>query len=139
GVTCFMEPGTAFEPDAVATAAEQIGVRASVCDPFLWDVEGGLTLASQIKRAPATRKRALKLLGGELGRNEVPDALVRGHVGVYGSGSASDELELAAKARADAENVIFTQHQNLDANDASFDRNRFGRDALVYFAESGVL
>ena len=36
GVTCFMDPGTAFEPDAVAAAAQRIGIRGSVADPFLW-------------------------------------------------------------------------------------------------------
>src|SRR3954470_632065 len=43
GVTCFMAPGTAFEPEAVAAAAQRIGIRGSVADPFLWDVEGNLT------------------------------------------------------------------------------------------------
>ena len=37
GVSCFLEPGTAYEPDAVASAAQRIGLRGSVTDPYLWD------------------------------------------------------------------------------------------------------
>ena len=37
GVTCFLEPGTAYEPDAVASAAQRIGIRGSVTDAYLWD------------------------------------------------------------------------------------------------------
>ena len=139
GVTCFMDPGTTLEPDAVAEAVEAVGIRASLADPFLWDVEGGLTLASEIPRAPADRKRALGLLGGQLRRNDDPDALVRGHVAVYGSGSASEELERAASDCAAANGAVLTQHQNLDPADGAFDRDRFGRDGLVHLAEIGVL
>lgn len=139
GVTCFMDPGTAFEPDAVARAAEAVGIRASVADPFLWDVEGGLQMASEIERAPADTRRALGLLGGQLWRNRDARSLARGHVAVYGSGSASDELERAASDCASEHRVVLTQHQNLDPSDASFDRARFGQDGIVHFAEIGVL
>ena len=37
GVTCFMEPGTALEPDAVAEAAEAVGIRASVAGSTTWE------------------------------------------------------------------------------------------------------
>ncbi len=140
GVTSFMDPGTAFEPDAVADAAQRIGIRGSVADPFLWDVEGNLTLASEIDRAPASSERALRLLGEEAARrNADPDALVRGHVAVYGSGSASDALERAAKECADTHGCVLTQHQSLDAADAANDRARYGRDALVHLAAIGAL
>src|SRR5262249_18955981 len=52
GVTCFLDPGTAFEPERVAEAARKVGVRASLTDPFVWDVEGGLQMASEIERVP---------------------------------------------------------------------------------------
>ena len=57
GYTCFLEPGTAFDPDAVAEAAEAVGVRGSVADPFLWDVpDGGNQLvAPMARRAPCGR------------------------------------------------------------------------------------
>jgi cytosine/adenosine deaminase-related metal-dependent hydrolase len=96
-------------------------------------------MASELRRAPASRARALRLLGGELRRNADPEALVRGHVAVYGSGSASEELMRAAAACAEQHDVALVQHQSLDARDAAFDRNRFGRDPLVHLREIGVL
>src|SRR3954447_11000668 len=57
GFTCFLEPGTAFEPDCVAAAAVESGIRASVTDPYVWDLADSLPAASEIDRAPATGKR----------------------------------------------------------------------------------
>ena len=37
GITTFVEPGSAFEPDAVASATEQIGIRCTLAEPYLWD------------------------------------------------------------------------------------------------------
>src|SRR4029450_645873 len=37
GITTFVEPGSAFEPDAVAAAAAAAGIRCSLADPYLWD------------------------------------------------------------------------------------------------------
>ena len=48
GFTAAMEPGTVFSPDALATAAEAVGVRISLADPFVWDLDsGGNPLASR--------------------------------------------------------------------------------------------
>src|SRR5215470_8109381 len=72
GYTAFVEPGTAFEPDAVAAAAEATGVRCSLADPYLWDdptlLDGisGLKSDRLLARVPADRARALRLLGGQL-------------------------------------------------------------------------
>ena len=101
--------------------------------------KAALAMASQLDRAPASPGRARDLLGGQLARNADPRALVRGHVALYGSGSASEELERAAKACADAAGCVLTQHQSLDAADAAFDRGRFGEDALLHLAAIGVL
>lgn len=137
GVTCFLEPGTAYEPDAVASAAQRIGIRGSVADAFLWDrVSSGY---HALDRAPADHARAMKLLGGQLARNADPDALVRGHIGLYGAATASDELERAAKAAADERGAIFTQHQSFYADDVEEDDARFGGHPLAHFAEIGVL
>jgi 5-methylthioadenosine/S-adenosylhomocysteine deaminase len=137
GVTCFLEPGTAYEPDAVASAAQRIGIRGSVTDAFLWDrISSGY---HSLDRAPADRARSMKLLGGQLGRNADPDALVRGHIGLYGAATASDELERAAKAAADEHGAIFTQHQSFYADDVEEDDARFGGHPLAHFAEIGVL
>ena len=137
GVTCFLEPGTAYEPGAVASAAQRIGIRGSVADAYLWDrVSPGY---HRLDRAPADHARAMKLLGGPLARNRDPDALVRGHVALYGAATASDELERAAKAAADERGAILTQHQSFYADDVADDDARFGGHPLAHFAEIGVL
>ena len=137
GVTCFLEPGTVFEPEAAASAAQKIGIRASVTDPYIWDrVAPGY---HELDRAPLGFARAERLLGHELRRNSDPDALVRGHLGLYGGATASDELEVAAKQIADQNGAILTQHQSFYIDDVKADDARFGRHALVHFAEIGVL
>ena len=81
----------------------------------------------------------MKLLGGQLARNNDPDALVRGHVGLYGAATATDELMRAAKAAADEHGAILTQHQSFYADDVADDDERFGGHPLAHFAEIGVL
>lgn len=139
GFTAYLEVGTAFEPDTVATAAEDVGIRVSLGDPFLWDEPDAEGMSHQIPRAPAERKRAEKLLGQQLKRNRNVDSLVRGHVALYGIGSASDELSLAAKKLADANKVVVTQHQNFTAEDVEHDTRRFGKHPLLHYAEIGFL
>jgi 5-methylthioadenosine/S-adenosylhomocysteine deaminase len=141
GTTCFLEAGTALSPAAVADAAEQVGMRGLVADPFLCDVNdnpGGYN-ALAVDRAPADTKRALDLLGGELRRNRDPDALVGGHIAIQGMGSASDELEQAAKAAADGGGTVLNQHQSYYQVDAETDDHRHGRHALVHLEDIGVL
>jgi cytosine/adenosine deaminase-related metal-dependent hydrolase len=141
GFTACMEPGTAFEPDLVAAAAEAVGVRVTLADPFLWDtVDGGNAMASRIPRVPATRRRAERLLGGQLWRNKDAESRVRAHVSLYGSGSASRELELAAKKCADEHGIVLNQHQNFTLEQVTIDDARFGGGHnLVRFAEWGLL
>jgi len=139
GFTGFVEAATAFEPDAVAAAAEAVGIRCSLADPFLWDLVGGEPSAAEIARAPADAVRAERLLGGQLRRNADPEAQVRGHVALYGMGSATEGLLKAAKACADAGGAVFHQHQSFMADDAGYDRKRFGRAPLVHLAELGLL
>jgi len=137
GVTCFLEPGTAYEPDAVASAAQRIGIRGSVTDAYLWDRVS--PAYHELDRAPADHARSMKLLGRQLARNRDPDALVRGHIGLYGAATASDELERAAKAAADEQGAILTQHQSFYADDVADDDARFGGHPLAHFADIGVL
>ena len=49
GFSAFVEPGTAFAPDAVASAAESVGVRGAVTDPYLWDRTDILTHAGGLR------------------------------------------------------------------------------------------
>ena len=139
GYTCFMEPGTAFEPDTVAKAAEAVGVRGSVTDPFLWDRPEGMQMASEVDRAPCDRARALRLLGKELRRNADPNARVCAHVGVYGSGTASVELMTAAKALADREGVVFNMHQSFMPEASAREAAAYGKPPLLHFQDKGLL
>lgn len=139
GYTCFMEAGTVFEPSATAAAAEAVGIRALVADPFLWDYEGIDQMTREISRAPAETDRCLKMLGGQLWRNTNADALVRGYICLYGAGTCTDELTRAAKICADNNGVVFAQHQNFLMDDTAGDDARFGRHAVTHFSELGLL
>ena len=37
GITTFVEPGSAFDPDAVAAATQEVGIRCTLAEPYLWD------------------------------------------------------------------------------------------------------
>jgi cytosine/adenosine deaminase-related metal-dependent hydrolase len=78
-------------------------------------------------------------MGGQLWRNADPEALVQGHIAIYGSASASDELQLAAKVRADEHGVPLHQHQSMTAEEAADEDARLGRHLFVHYAEIGVL
>lgn len=141
GTTCFLEAGTAHSPAAVADAAEKVGMRGLVADPWLWDAtdNGDGYNALALDRGPAGLDRALDLMGTELRRNRDPDALVRGHIAIQGMGSASNELEQAAKAAADQGGTVLNQHQSYYQVDAETDDKRFGQHPLVHLEELGVL
>lgn len=139
GFTCMVEAGTVFEPDICAKAAEAVGIRASLADPFLWDLTDGTAMTQQIARAPCNQEAAARMLGSQLWRNKDVDSLVRGHVAIYGLGSASDELTLAAKRAAEGAGVAMIQHQSMAIDDANLDKERFGKSPLVHFAEIGAI
>ncbi|MGQ0567471.1 MAG: amidohydrolase family protein [Gemmobacter sp.] len=138
GFTGFVEAATAFFPDVVADAASEIGIRSSVADCMLWDLSGGEPMAVQVPRAPCNAGRAMAGLGGQLWRN-ARGGLSRGHVGIYGMGSASDDLMAEARRVADAAGSVVHQHQSFMAEDAAADAARFGKPALVHFAEHGLI
>ena len=136
GYTTIADPGTLFEPDAAAQAATEVGIRSSVADPFLWDRADS---APKMEAAPATSERAMRLLGGQLHRNRGPRSLSRGHIALYGMGTASDELILAAKHAADQAGVAFTMHQSFTGSDTEADDRRYGEHPFVHFAKIGAL
>jgi 5-methylthioadenosine/S-adenosylhomocysteine deaminase len=137
GVTCFMEPGTAFDTAAVADAVVGVGIRASLCEPFLWDISDDPMLGS-MRRAPGTAQRCGELLGRELWRNSA-DGLVRGHIGVFGSGTASDGLLHDACDFAQRSGVIFTQHQSSTLHGIGGQEARMGEMPLVHFGRLDLL
>ena len=133
GYTAFVEPGSAFEPDAVAAAAEATGVRCSLADPYLWDdpslmdVIAGLKSPSLFARVPPPASDRSSSWGATH-RNRHPDGIVHGHVALYGEGTASDELLQAAKALADREGVVVNSHLGYDLDmAAAMARARLGR------------
>jgi 5-methylthioadenosine/S-adenosylhomocysteine deaminase len=138
GYTTFMEPGTAFTPDAVAAAAQAVGVRAVLADPHLRDIDDGPG-GPPIARLRGGHERALRLLGGQLQRNLDPDALVTGHVAIYGVGTGSLALMTAAKSCADTNGAVFAMHQSFALDDHRFDVTRLGGAPMVRYAEHGVL
>jgi len=144
GYTCFVEPGTAFFTDAVAAAVEKAGLRASLCDPYVWDRdevlrENPLGSPALFARAPATAARVERLLGSELRRNRDPDALVRGHVGLYGEGTASDDLIRAGARLARAEGVACHQHLLYLPHIAAAEQERLGHSPLAHLERLGAL
>ena len=134
GTTAFLEGDTIFNLDAAAAAVEAVGMRGSLGDPWVMDI--GPVVPGRI---PDTTDKAIDLLGSQLKRNADPHALVQGHVAVLGHSTASDELELAAKACADSNGVILNQHQSYGLDDTRDDDKRRGRHVLLHFAELGLL
>ena len=145
GITTFVEPGSAFEPDAVAAATQAIGIRCTLAEPYLWDttdtmdVIPGLASKSLFARVPPERDRCLKLLGSQLFRNRDKDGIVHGHVALYGEGTASDELYVAAKKLADREGVILNNHVGFDLDLAAAMERLWGKPRFIHLAEIGVL
>jgi cytosine/adenosine deaminase-related metal-dependent hydrolase len=145
GFTTFIEPGSAFDTDAVAAAVEAVGMRALLAGCYLWDQVaimkhlGGLDGQALYDRAPARLERCLDELGRELRRNRDPDGRVHGYVALYGLGTASDRLLQAAKALADAEGVAFHQHEGYIPAASLADRAALGRSRIRHLAELGVL
>jgi 5-methylthioadenosine/S-adenosylhomocysteine deaminase len=135
GVTCYAEAGTCLTPDIAADATETVGIRASLCDPFIWDQGHVLPL----ERAPASFERSMSVLGSQLWRNRDPDALVRAHVAAYGMDTTSMELVAAAKACADEADTVFCQHQSFEQEDVDAQRAELGMPPLLYLAEHGIL
>jgi 5-methylthioadenosine/S-adenosylhomocysteine deaminase len=58
---------------------------------------------------------------------------------VYGVGTSSEALDLAAKECADANGTFLNKHQSHMATDVRADDERFGRHALVHLGEIGLL
>ena len=139
GTTCFIEAGSVFEPDATALAAEKVGMRAVIGDGFIWDIGALAEGDTHLPRSPKSTQEAINRLGTQLRRNEKPDGLVRGHVAIWGLGTASDELYAAAKDLARNSGVVLNAHQSFARLDADGDRERLGRSPIVHYEELGVL
>jgi cytosine/adenosine deaminase-related metal-dependent hydrolase len=139
GTTTFLEGcGSVLAPDAAAAAIDEVGIRGSLGDPYIWDL-GGDWSARLKQRIPPDRRRALRMLGGQLARNKDAEARVRGHVAMTGHATASDELIEAARACADEHGVVLNQHQSYADTDTAEDDRVRGEHPLVHFSRLGLL
>jgi 5-methylthioadenosine/S-adenosylhomocysteine deaminase len=139
GTTTFLEGcGSVLEPDAAAAAIEEIGLRGSLGDPYVWDI-GGAWGERLRPRVAIDRKRALRILGGQLARNRNGSSRVRGHVALTGHATASAELLLAAKTCAEENGVILNMHQSYAPSDTGADDELRGEHPLVHFERLGAL
>lgn len=145
GFTSFVEPGTAFSPDATAEAAERVGIRGWVTDTYLWDFGETLKLFPALisdelmRRVPCDHERCLRELGSQLHRNRNADSLIKGHVAVYGEATASDALRQAAKACARDNGVTYTEHLGFSPAIDQAERERLGRSQVEHAAALGIL
>ncbi|RWG06082.1 MAG: hypothetical protein EOQ54_08750 [Mesorhizobium sp.] len=146
GYTGFVDPGTVFAPDAVATVADEAGIRIWLTDPYVADGAEALAadlpeLVSQsfLARWPRNTDDALERLGAQLYRNRNPDSLVKAYIGLYGEGTDSPELYQAALNLARAEGVRLQEHLGyLPAFQLKRER-ALGQPLLRWFEERGFL
>lgn len=139
GTTSFLEGcGSVLEPDAAAAAIDEIGLRGSLGDPYVWDL-GGPWSERLKRRVPTDQGRALRILGTQLSRNESRECRVRGHIALTGHATASSELILAARAVAEENGVVLNMHQSYAVSDTALDDQIRGEHPLVHFERIGAL
>jgi 5-methylthioadenosine/S-adenosylhomocysteine deaminase len=102
GTTTFCEAGTLFEPAAVATAVERLGMRA-ILGRWTWDLESGPARMRQSTREALRANEAMleqvnRSIGGRGG-------LVAAWPLLLGFGTCSEELIRGAQALADRHGV----------------------------------
>ena len=117
GYTGFVDPGTIFEPDAVAVVAAQAGIRIWLTDPYVADQVTALVAhtpelvsTSFLARWPKNLDDALSRLGSQLYRNNETDSLVKAFIGLYGISTESSELYEAALNLARKNSVRLQEH-----------------------------
>ncbi|MBL8699402.1 MAG: amidohydrolase family protein [Alphaproteobacteria bacterium] len=146
GTTGFVDPGTIFEPDAVAAVASETGIRIWLTDPYVADRGHALKehLAELVSptflaRWPRDLDDALSRVGSQLHRNRSSDGLVHAFIGLYGEATGSDALFAAALATARRSGVQLQQH--LGYSPASFltQERELGRPLLAdYIDRHGI-
>jgi 5-methylthioadenosine/S-adenosylhomocysteine deaminase len=146
GYTGFVDPGTIFEPDAVAAVAAELGIRIWLTDPYVADL--GVVLKQKLPelandrflaRWPQNRDEALRRLGSQLFRNREPDGLVRAFIGLYGEGTDSDELFHAASDVARSNCVRVQKHLGYSPETYLEQEAKLGRSMVEHLADRGHL
>ena len=145
GYTAFVEGGTALNPEAVGRAAQAVGIRGWLTDPYVWDRSDVMESVPRLlspalaAKAPFDLDRCFREMGSQLHWNRDADSLLHGYVFLYGLGTASDELQRAAKALADRNNVVVGQHHGYVREMTVLEEARPGVPSLVHLANLGVL
>jgi 5-methylthioadenosine/S-adenosylhomocysteine deaminase len=146
GYTGFVDPGTIFEPDAVAPVAEQAGIRIWLTDPYVADRGetlradlGYLVSDSFLARWPRDLEDALKRIGTQLFRNKQSDGLVKAFIGIFGEDTDSPELYRAAFDMARANDVRFQEHLGYVPATHRAHEKRLGRPILQHLEDEGLL
>jgi cytosine/adenosine deaminase-related metal-dependent hydrolase len=146
GYTGFVDPGTIFEPDAVAAVADEIGIRIWLTDPYIADRahelgahNPDLVSPAFMARWPKNTDAALQRLGRQLRRNDHRDGLVRAFIGLYGEGTSSEELHKAALALARQHGVQFHEHRGYNPTAYRAEERRLGRSIVAQLHDDGVL
>ena len=81
----------------------------------------------------------LKKLGSQLHRNADENALIKGHISVYGEATASDALRQAAKACATDNGVTFTEHLCFSHAIAEAEDKRLGKTQVQHALDLGIM
>jgi cytosine/adenosine deaminase-related metal-dependent hydrolase len=146
GYTGFVDPGTIFEPDAVAHVAEQIGIRMWLTDPYVADLAPALArrypeFANEafLARWPQNRDQALRRMGSQLFRNRKHRARVRSFIGLYGEGTDSQELLRAALEIASRNGVRVQKHLGYSPVTYREEEALIGRGVLEHLRDEGLL
>ncbi|TPI27658.1 amidohydrolase family protein [Mesorhizobium sp. B3-2-1] len=146
GYTGFVDPGTIFSPDAVASVAEEFGIRIWLTDPYVADA--GVELKkhfpelvsdSFLARWPKNQEEAFRRLGSQLFRNKERNSLVRAFIGLYGEGTDSEELFRAAFDLARQHGVQMQEHLGYSPLPYRQRESAFGVSMMQHMSEEGLL
>jgi 5-methylthioadenosine/S-adenosylhomocysteine deaminase len=138
GFTGFVDPGTIFEPEAVARVAGELGIRIWLTDPYVADQgrklgekNPELVAAQFLARWPSSTEEAARRVGSQLWRNADEQGLARAFVGIYGEFTESDALRAHALKIARANGVQFQQHLGYTPAAYRDQAARLGRTPLA--------
>lgn len=146
GYTGFVDPGTIFSPDAVASVAAEAGIRIWLTDPYVADAGTELKkhfpeLANDsfLARWPKNRDEAFSRLGSQLFRNKDRNGLVRAFIGLYGEGTDSQELFRAAFNLARQHGVQMQEHLGYSPLLYRQRESALGTSMLEHMRNEGLL
>jgi 5-methylthioadenosine/S-adenosylhomocysteine deaminase len=134
GTTCFSDPGT-LEPEAVARAADQTGIRGIVAR-MTWDVhdpaapvEFNDDTATALARAEDCVQRCSGLAGGR----------VRAWLSLVRADHVSDQLVRDIKRRADALKVGIHAHLSTTRGQVEAALHEWGKTPVARYRDLGAL